>query len=311
MNAFAPETTMKICIATIALAISMPQARGQSDAPSAAPSSSSATFVPTSANSDVSFQSLAPSIDPSCPEACVGLEDPCCPTEDGIFLDCCFGITASPTTAQAPAPSPLPTRGILTPAPTLGVLAPSPITTTPSASTPQDSSSMPSTEGGIVTSMPTDSDGTPIPTPLPSIAPAPAAVTLTPKNYNGCIKVNGNGDEDDDFRLASCNKTDPKQQLKFVGDQIQLEMDSTKCLQGGRNPMPEGGKYLRVFKCDPTETLQRFSWDAPDGALTLLEFPNLAVVFRGTTANVNTDPIILGDLNESEVVTRKDWVILP
>lgn len=282
---------------------------------SLAPSTASSTFAslmpsvvdengplgPPTLDSDEPLQSAAPTplaIDPSCsahPE-CLALDlaDPCCPTVDDVFLACCdLGDSA-------------PTPGASTPAP----VTPAPVTPAPATPAPFASSIMPSTETGIDTSMPTDA-GTGSTTSAPSGGtPSPSIVTLTPKNYSGCIKVNGDGDEDDDFRLVTCDKSDPKQQFSFVGDQIQLAMDPSKCVQAGRDPMPSDGKYLRVYNCDANETLQRFSWAAPDGALTLLDFPDLAVVFRGVSANVNSDPIILGDLGDSDVATRKDWIIL-
>lgn len=133
-------------------------------------------------------------------------------------------------------------------------------------------------------------------------------VTLTPTDYNGCMEVGGITEEDE-LLLATCDASDPMQQLKFVGEQIQLVADSTKCLQAGSNPPASSGKYIRVYPCDPAESLQKFSWDAPNGALTLME-TDFAVVFRGVTANVNTDPIILEDLNRPEVFKRAGWSVL-
>ena len=199
---------------------------------------------------------------------------------------------------------------VLIPPPSLDTTAPTPGVDTPPPAPVEDPSMMPSTETGIETFVPTGADTT-VPTfnTLPTDGGTPSIVTLTPRNYNGCIKVNGNGELDDDFRLASCDASDPKQQFSFVGEQIQLAMDTSMCLQAGRSVMPEDGKYLRVYECDSGETLQRFSWDAPDGALTMVDFDDLAVVFRGTNANLNSDPIIIGDLNKADVLERKDWVI--
>lgn len=217
------------------------------------------------------------------------------------------------------------------------VLIPAAPAPTPGAATPppapvDDPSMMPSTETDIIdttvpTGVPTGAD-TSVPVESPTTAPSSApsstpdgtilptsgtpatTVTLTPKNYNGCMKIDGDGEEDDDLILATCDASDPKQQFTFVGEKIQLAMDSSLCLQGGRNVMPDDGKYIRVYPCRDDETLQKFSWDAPDGALTLMDYPDFAVVFRGTSANVNSDPIILGDLNNSDVLERKDWTIL-
>lgn len=192
--------------------------------------------------------------------------------------------------------------------------APTPGADTPPPSPVEDPSMMPSTETDIETFVPTGADSSAptvntLPTEGAPDTEIPSIVTLTSRNYDGCIKINGDGDVDDDFRLSSCDASDPKQQFSFVGDQIQLAMDTSKCLQAGRNVMPEDGRYLRVYACDDDETLQKFTWDAPDGALTLVDWPDYAVVFRGTTANVNVDPIILGDLNKAEVFERKDWIV--
>ena len=67
------------------------------------------------------------------------------------------------------------------------------------------------------------------------------------------------------------------------------------------------GTYLRVSTCDQFSPLQQFQWD--DGTLNLVG-TQLAIVFRGTTANINSDPIILGDLGEPSTTSRKEWMIL-
>jgi len=140
----------------------------------------------------------------------------------------------------------------------------------------------------------------------------PGKVTLTqPRTTVVASKLlNNKGDEYDDFPLASCHASKEQQQFKFVGNQIQLAMDESMCLQAGCNNTPLNRKYWCVFKCNDSESLQHFSWDAPDCALTLLDFPDMAIIFRGMNAKVNSDPIILGDLNKGEVFTRKDWMIL-
>jgi hypothetical protein len=308
---------MKICLISITAlsAVALPFASAQSSAPSAA--SPLESLVPTAAGTEELVESLAPSpadesleVDPSCSAhpLCVAEEllDPCCPTDDGVFLSCCDLGDGTPT-PPAPSPTeatpPAPTPGAATPEPT-----PAPVESSPAPSVADEVTD----DTAVPTDMPTAGTPPAPDTPAPTTPPAPAIVTLTPKNYSGCIKVNGDGDADDDFRLATCNASDPKQQFKFVGNNIQLAMSDSAdpmCLQAGRNGMPEGGKYLRVYECDEGNPLQLFNWVAPDGALALVEYPNIAVVFRGTTANVNSDPIILGDLNESEIVTRKDWTI--
>lgn len=177
----------------------------------------------------------------------------------------------------------------------------------PSAAEPIESL-VPTTAGGPDTAFPTLITGSTV-GPVGVGDGEDVIVTLTPKDFDGCIQVNGM-DDDGDLLLATCDGSNPMQQLKFVGNMIQLAADSSKCLQAGRNSIPVSGKYIRVYGCDSSEPLQKFSWDAPDGALTLEQFPDLAVVFRGTTADVNSDPIILGDLNDREVLNRAGWVVL-
>ena len=307
--------TMKIATAYVAALIAAPFASAQSSAPSAA--SPLASFAPSTVES--LFDSLAPTVvadtpsptvDPRCNAhpLCLAemLADNCCPTIENVFLDCCDMGDSAPTPAAATlGPTIAPTSST-----TFGVSA------QPSFDSSVADSAVPSGADAIAaTPQPSTGAGTPAPTagagtPAPTAGAEPSIVTLTPLNYDGCMMVNGNGDDDNDFLLASCDATDEKQQFKFVGNQIQLAMDSSKCLQGGRNPTPSSGKYLRVYTCSDDEPLQMFTWEAPDGALTLQEFPNLAVVFRGTTANLNIDPIILGDLDDPEVLERKDWTIL-
>jgi len=151
----------------------------------------------------------------------------------------------------------------------------------------------------------------PVDAPEPTLAPPSHAVTLTPKNYNGCMKVNGNGEDDDEFMLASCDALDPLQQFIFDGYQVKLALDKSKCIQAGRvNAQPSHGIFMRVFPCETSKVQQQFTWDGPNGALTLVQFPTLAIVFQGVEANVNEDRIIIGDLTKGGVAARKDWVIL-
>jgi len=134
----------------------------------------------------------------------------------------------------------------------------------------------------------------------------PIAVTLTPKNYNGCMQVNGEGKDDDDFILATCNASDPRQQFVLEASQMKLALDPTKCAQAGRlNPKPSHGHFLRVFSCDAMNAQQQITWN--DSTLMLVPF-GLAVVFQGVTADVDSDGIIVGDLSRPGVLARKDWV---
>lgn len=143
--------------------------------------------------------------------------------------------------------------------------------------------------------------------PLDIDEPGPdEVVTLTPKDYFGCMSVKGDSD-DDTLQLSTCNKSDPNQQFKFVGGQIQLAAASNMCLQAGRNGTPTHGKYVRVYTCDSSNDLQDFTW-TDSGRIYPSNYPDVTVVFQGTTPNVNRDRIIVADV--SKVVERQDWVPL-
>lgn len=184
----------------------------------------------------------------------------------------------------------------------------------PSAADSSFASLAPSVAPPIESLVPTSAevDSTAFPTsaadPLGDADGQESIVTLTPTDYSGCMKVGGVSEEDE-IMLATCDASDPMQQLQFVGEQIQLVADPTKCLQAGSSAPASAGKYIRVYPCDSAESLQKFSWDAPNGALTLAQ-TDFAVVFRGVNANVNTDPIILEDINISEVFERAGWSVL-
>lgn len=137
-----------------------------------------------------------------------------------------------------------------------------------------------------------------------------STVTLTPTEAFGCMKINGNGNDDDELYLATCNASDPKQQFKFVGSQVQLAMDTSKCLQAGRRNTPSQGKYMRVYPCDATNDLQDFTWDRPEGRLYPTQYSDVTVVYQGTTAHVNRDRIIVANIDTADVVARQGWKIL-
>ena len=134
-------------------------------------------------------------------------------------------------------------------------------------------------------------------------------VVFTPKNYDGCIQVNGDGNDKDDFLLATCDASNPRQRFNMDDEnhQMKLSLDTTKCLQAGHgNSVPKHGTFLRVFPCDTTVSQQNFTWKG--GALMLEQF-GLAVVFQGAEANVDSDHIIVGDIDKASVLKRKDWVV--
>lgn len=136
----------------------------------------------------------------------------------------------------------------------------------------------------------------------------PTPVMVTPKNYDGCMQVNGDGEDEDDFILVTCDTTDLRQQFVLEGNLMKLALDPFKCAQAGRlNSEPSHGHFLRVFPCDATNVQQKFSWN--DDAILLMEFEWLAVVFQGVKPDVNSDRIIVGDLRKPGILERKDWII--
>jgi hypothetical protein len=49
---------------------------------------------------------------------------------------------------------------------------------------------------------------------------------------------------------------------------------------------------MRITECNEKQMLQRFMWTG-DGPITVASSPDLCLVFKGITANVGVDPIIL------------------
>ena len=122
--------------------------------------------------------------------------------------------------------------------------------------------------------------------------------------------MKGSGDDDDEVMLATCNGDDAMQKFKLVDGQIQLGADSTMCLQAGRQGAPTHGNYMRVYTCDSSNELQKFTWEAPNGRLYPTDYPGVTVVYQGTTAHINSDRIILADLTVPDVVEREGWETL-
>lgn len=136
------------------------------------------------------------------------------------------------------------------------------------------------------------------------------AVQLSPTGVSlGCMKVKGSGQDDDEVMIATCDGSDPMQKFKLVDGQIQLA-DSNMCLQAGRQGETSHGKYMRVFKCDSSNELQEFTWEAPNGRLYPTNYPGFTVVYQGTTAHINSDRIIVADLTVPGVVEREGWETL-
>lgn len=131
------------------------------------------------------------------------------------------------------------------------------------------------------------------PTNPPPTNPPPPFVSLTPIGHKGCMKVDGSGKDDDLLILGACDTGEPDQKFAFDGFHIRTALDESKCLQAGRMRAKDG-KMIRVYPCDPDEPRQKFEWDIVNGGpLTLRDYPDFCVVFRGEKANVNVDPIII------------------
>jgi transforming growth factor-beta-induced protein len=119
----------------------------------------------------------------------------------------------------------------------------------------------------------------------------PPVVSLTPVDFDGCMQVDGFGEDKDSLLLATCDATLASQKFKFESEFIRIGLDESKCLQAGSNGDPENGTKLRVYTCDSTNPLQKFKWEG--GAMTLVAYPDLCVVFHGQHANLDTDPILV------------------
>jgi len=131
------------------------------------------------------------------------------------------------------------------------------------------------------------------PTPLPS--GFTSLERITPVFFQGCMDVDGDGQNDDSIKLGTCSSTKPSQEFTYNGTYIHPGGDTTKCLQAGRLDTPQNGKYMRVYDCDDSNILQRFSWDFRNSGRIQLtgEWSAFCVVFRGVEENLDVDPIIL------------------
>lgn len=307
-------STMKICFTAATLvAICAPFASGQSSAPSTADAIDSLapstaplleSLVPTSS---LPLESVTPTDAPTVPPPTPGVASPApTPAESSLPLDS-LAPSASTPIIESLVPTSVEQIESLTPTEpevTQGI-DPQCSAHAECLMIGMDGDCCPTSTGTFL-----DCCDTEVPVTTATPLDVASTVLLTPTNYPGCMKVNGNGNDDDFLILATCNSADIKQQLKFVGSSIQLGMDDTKCLQAGRMGTPSQGKYIRVYPCDSSNDLQSFSWDSPSGRLYPTNYPEVVVVFRGTNANLNADRIILADPTEAEVSVREDWEIL-
>lgn len=123
-------------------------------------------------------------------------------------------------------------------------------------------------------------------------------------NFDGCIELeDGRAENDNKLLLAPCNSN---QGWRYDSDGLfHSSVDDSKCMQAARGGSIRDGSKLRVFSCDKNDDGQVFSFDRT-GHISLQSDPDLCVVFRGTTANVGNDPIILKECDSVEDV-RLEW----
>lgn len=123
-------------------------------------------------------------------------------------------------------------------------------------------------------------------------------------NFGGCIELqDGKAENDNKLILGPCNSN---QGWRYDSDGLfHSSVDDSKCINGARMGTIRDGSKLRIYDCDKSEARQVFSFDQT-GRISLKNNPNLCVVFRGTTANIDVDPILLKDCNSVENA-RLNW----
>lgn len=124
-------------------------------------------------------------------------------------------------------------------------------------------------------------------------------------NYGGCIELEDEKAEDDNkLILGPCNSNEG---WRYDEDGLfHSSIDDSKCLQAARGGTIRDGSKLRVFSCNKNEDGQVFDFGSGGGTISLKSDPDLCVVFRGTTASIGTDPIIMKDCDVIEE-ERLDW----
>lgn len=148
---------------------------------------------------------------------------------------------------------------------------------------------------------------TPSPTPGPTVPPtsapptkiAPAStrtVQLTPKDFEGCMRVNGSAiTSDDNLLLATCiGPPEPRSQLfeLAVRNQIRPANNLNKCLTGGVSGDTLDGSPVIVSDCNATNSFQQFTFDSVNGGpISLLQFPEYCLVFSTNPPVLDEEPI--------------------
>lgn len=110
--------------------------------------------------------------------------------------------------------------------------------------------------------------------------------------------------------LVTCNQNDPSQRWWHDEgtDIMSLELgDGRYCLQASHgNNDPKDGNHARLYECDETNPLQQITWNKDD-VMTLAAWSDLCIVFRGTHADVDVDPIIIKKCDLVEDKKRLEW----
>lgn len=118
-------------------------------------------------------------------------------------------------------------------------------------------------------------------------------------NFGGCIEPkDGRAENDMKLFLAPCNSN---QGWRYDSDGLfHSRIDDSKCMQAAHGGSIRDGSKLCAFACDKNEQGgQVFSFDRTS-RISLQSDPDLCIIFHGTTANINNDPIILKECDVVE-----------
>lgn len=120
-----------------------------------------------------------------------------------------------------------------------------------------------------------------------------------PLNYTdmeACIQVeNGTAAEGQPLILGDCNSNNGGQDgWKLDSYLFRSELNSSYCIQAGKNDIPRGGNALRLSWCDSSKSSQKFVYH-PEVGIRPLVNQTLCVVWKGITPTIvdQIDPIII------------------
>lgn len=149
-----------------------------------------------------------------------------------------------------------------------------------------------------------------------TIDPLPAdGFQFTPVNFGGCIEASGHN-EDDKLMLQVCNPGEIRQEWEYdilTGlIRAALEDGTSLCMQAGRRKMPpDDGSMVRLFDCDENNTLLQFDWpSALGGPIILRGDVRYCIIFRGGSADLGVDPIIVKKCAELEDARLEGWIMV-